>query len=225
MTDEHHPQTTCQPDRAPSSCGERGRRPPACADPQHEHDACGVGFVVDIKGRKSHAIVRQALQVLMNLAAPRRLRLRGRTRATAPASSSRCRTASCARSRRRRCRRPASTASAWSSCRARPATARRSSGSFAQIIAEEGQRLIGWRDVPTDDSPIGPSAVAVEPVFKQIFIGAGRQDSTGSGDERARVRAEAVRHPQADRARGRRAAACRSRRRSSSTSSACRATR
>jgi len=36
-------------------------------DPRHEHDACGVGFVVDIKGRKSHAIVRQALQVLKNL--------------------------------------------------------------------------------------------------------------------------------------------------------------
>ena len=45
--------------------------PPAASglyDPQHEHDACGVGFVVDIKGRKSHAIVRQALQVLKNLA-------------------------------------------------------------------------------------------------------------------------------------------------------------
>src|SRR5215813_10712794 len=37
-------------------------------DPRHEHDACGVGFVVDIKGRKSHAIVSQALQVLKNLA-------------------------------------------------------------------------------------------------------------------------------------------------------------
>src|SRR5512145_914210 len=36
-------------------------------DPAHEHDACGVGFVVDIKGRKSHAIVAQALQVLKNL--------------------------------------------------------------------------------------------------------------------------------------------------------------
>src|SRR5437868_2864233 len=44
--------------------------PPASGlyDPRHEHDACGVGFVVDIKGRKSHAIVRQALQVLKNLA-------------------------------------------------------------------------------------------------------------------------------------------------------------
>src|SRR6202049_5012013 len=36
-------------------------------DPRYEHDACGVGFVVDIKGRKSHAILQQALQVLKNL--------------------------------------------------------------------------------------------------------------------------------------------------------------
>src|SRR5438034_10575837 len=36
-------------------------------DPQFEHEACGVGFVVDIKGRKSHQIVRQALNVLINL--------------------------------------------------------------------------------------------------------------------------------------------------------------
>src|ERR1700681_2883566 len=36
-------------------------------DPQFEHEACGVGFVVNIKGRKSHAIIQQALQILMNL--------------------------------------------------------------------------------------------------------------------------------------------------------------
>src|SRR5678815_1046705 len=36
-------------------------------DPQFEHDACGVGFVVNIKGRKSHEIVRQALTILINL--------------------------------------------------------------------------------------------------------------------------------------------------------------
>ncbi len=37
-------------------------------DPQFEHDACGIGFVVNIKGQKSHSIVRQALTVLSNLA-------------------------------------------------------------------------------------------------------------------------------------------------------------
>src|SRR5216117_3885986 len=36
-------------------------------NPGHEHDACGVGFVVDMKGRRSHAIVAQALEVLKNL--------------------------------------------------------------------------------------------------------------------------------------------------------------
>ena len=36
-------------------------------DPQFEHDACGVGFVVDIKGRKSHSIILQALEILLNL--------------------------------------------------------------------------------------------------------------------------------------------------------------
>ena len=36
-------------------------------DPANEHDACGIGFVVDIKGRKSHDIVSQGLQILVNL--------------------------------------------------------------------------------------------------------------------------------------------------------------
>ena len=43
------------------------RRRTGLYDPAFEHDACGVGFVVDIKGRTSHAIVAQALQVLINL--------------------------------------------------------------------------------------------------------------------------------------------------------------
>ena len=36
-------------------------------DPAYEHEACGVGFVVDMKGRKSHTIVTQALIILKNL--------------------------------------------------------------------------------------------------------------------------------------------------------------
>src|SRR2546426_6523709 len=41
--------------------------PQGLYDPAHEHDACGVGFIVDIKGRRSHEIVKKALQVLKNL--------------------------------------------------------------------------------------------------------------------------------------------------------------
>ena len=36
-------------------------------DPQFEHDACGVGFVADIKGRKTHRILQQGIEVLKNL--------------------------------------------------------------------------------------------------------------------------------------------------------------
>src|SRR4051812_42788931 len=36
-------------------------------DPQNEHDSCGVGFVANIKGRKSHDIIRRGLQILLNL--------------------------------------------------------------------------------------------------------------------------------------------------------------
>ena len=36
-------------------------------DPQFEHDACGVGFVVNMKGKKSHEVVQQGIQILINL--------------------------------------------------------------------------------------------------------------------------------------------------------------
>src|SRR6516225_5698845 len=36
-------------------------------DPQYEHDACGVGFIVDLKGRRSHDLVVKAIQILVNL--------------------------------------------------------------------------------------------------------------------------------------------------------------
>src|SRR6187401_3497393 len=42
-------------------------RPTGLYDPAHEHDACGVGFVVNIKGEKSHLIVQSGLEILVNL--------------------------------------------------------------------------------------------------------------------------------------------------------------
>ena len=36
-------------------------------DPAYEHDACGVGFVVDVAGRPSHRVIARGLQVLINL--------------------------------------------------------------------------------------------------------------------------------------------------------------
>ncbi len=139
-------------------------------DPRFEHDACGVGFVVDMKGRRTHAIVQQGLRILINLAHRGACGCEENTgdgagimvqmpdtflRKVAPA--------------------PLPAPGAYGvglvflphDAAARAAVVDR----FGAIVAEEGQSLLGWRDVPTDDSLVGPSAVAVEPRFAQIFIG------------------------------------------------------
>ena len=150
-------------------------RPPGAAglyDPRDEHDACGVGFVAHIKGQRSHAIVERGLQVLINLLHRGACGCEANTgdgagiliqmpdrflrRVTAPLGF------------------------------ALPAEGRYGAGLvflpqadgerdlvrrlFATIVREEGQRLLGWRKVPTDLSRLGASAVAAAPVIEQVFI-------------------------------------------------------
>ncbi|MDR1990302.1 MAG: glutamate synthase large subunit [Acidobacteriaceae bacterium] len=141
-------------------------------DPRHEHDACGVGFVVDVKGRRSHATVRQALQVLKNL------QHRG-------ACGSEVNTGDGAgimvQTPDMFLRKvvsfplpPAGEYGAGLVFLPTDAIERAAIEQlFALVVEEEGQTLIGWRDVPTDDSSIGPSAKRVEPVFRHIFIARG----------------------------------------------------
>ena len=152
-------------------------------DPRHEHDACGVGFVVDVKGRKSHAIVRKSLQVLMNLGHRGACGCEANTgdgagvlvqmpdrflRKVAPAPLP-----------------PSGEYGVGLVFLPREAEHRETiQRLIAEIVAEEGQRLIGWRDVPTNDAPIGPSADAVEPVFTQLFIAC--VDADWTHDQRAR---------------------------------------
>jgi glutamate synthase (ferredoxin) len=61
--------------------------------------------------------------------------------------------------------------------RARAAPSRRSS---PQIVAEEGQTLLGWRNVPTDNSTLGATAIAGEPFVRQVFIGRNADACIGS---------------------------------------------
>ncbi len=142
-------------------------------DPQFEHDSCGVGFVVDIKGRKSHQIVTQALTVLKNLLHRGACGCEVNTGDGAgiliqmPHAFL---TRECAKLG---ISLPAPT---WYGVGlvflpTDPVQAARCQAIFEEIIREEGQTLLGWRDVPTDDSPVGPSAKAVEPAFRQIVIG------------------------------------------------------
>src|SRR5258706_12267892 len=151
--------------------------PPGTAglyDPRHEHDACGVGFVAHIKGVRSHAIVQQALQVLMNL------RHRGACGCEAntgdgagilvqiPDRFLRKVTAFAL---------PAEGEYGVGLVFLPRESDRRDAIQrvFEQIVVEEGQQLPGWADVPTDDRDVGPSAVAVEPFIAPAFIAPDRR--------------------------------------------------
>ena len=142
---------------------------------QYEHDACGVGFVVHIKGQRSHAIVRQALQVLTNLLH------RG-------ASGSDANTGDGAgiliqmpdRFLRREAAAlgiPLPAAGGYGAGLVflpRERAARRDLQALCErIVVEEGQQVLGWRELPTDDRTLGPGAVASEPAFTHLFVGRG----------------------------------------------------
>ncbi|HVW06159.1 MAG TPA: glutamate synthase large subunit [Vicinamibacterales bacterium] len=149
--------------------------PQGLYDPRHEHDACGVGFVVHIKGRRSHAIVQQALQLLINL-----LHRGACGCETNTGDGAGILLQMPDRFFRREMAAQGITLPAERGYGAglvflpRDETTRREIQSrFERIVVEEGQQVLGWRDVPSQDHHIGPSAVAVEPVFKQIFIGRG----------------------------------------------------
>ncbi|HEV3217124.1 MAG TPA: glutamate synthase large subunit [Vicinamibacterales bacterium] len=142
-------------------------------DPSYEHDACGVGFVVNVKGARSHGIVRQALKVLINLLH------RG-------ACGCEVNTGDGAgiliqipdRFLRKEAARlgmalpPEGEYGVGGVFLPRDTAARATIEALIErIVQEEGQNLLGWRDLPTDDRLVGASAAAVEPYFKQIFIG------------------------------------------------------
>ena len=144
-------------------------------DPWFEHDACGVGFVVDMKGRKTHQTLRNALQVLINLdhrgasgseintgdgagvllQMPHRFLVEAckSTRITLPAAGEYgCGLVYLPRN---------------------PAVRRKLEEKFEQVIQAEGQIFLGWRTVPTNSAALGDTALACEPFMRQVFIGRG----------------------------------------------------
>ena len=154
-----------------------GRVPAAAGlyDPRDEHDACGVGFVASIKGRRSHAIVERGLQVLINLQHRGACGCEANTGDGAgiliqmPDRFLRTVTAPLGFTLP-----PEGHYGAGLVFLPRAAGERdRVRRLFDAIVREEGQNLLGWRTVPTDLASLGASAVAAAPVIEQIFIAEG----------------------------------------------------
>jgi glutamate synthase (NADPH) large chain len=138
-------------------------------DPRFEHDACGVSFVVDVKGRVSRDIVDTALGALCNLDH------RGASGAEVNTGDGAGMLVQV----------PDTFLRAVAGFDLPPAghygvglaflpldptDAEKAIARVESIVEEEGLRVLGWRRVPVDDSMIGPTARSVIPSFSQLFV-------------------------------------------------------
>ncbi|HEX9449866.1 MAG TPA: glutamate synthase central domain-containing protein, partial [Burkholderiales bacterium] len=144
-------------------------------NPANEHDACGVGFVANIKGVRSHSIIEQGLLILKNLthrgavgADPLagdgagiliqipdqffREEMAGRGIKLPPHGE---------------------YGVGMIFLPQEPASRLACEYEIERAIKDEGQVLLGWRDVPRDNAGLGESVKKIEPVIRQVFIGRG----------------------------------------------------
>ena len=143
-------------------------------DPRNEHDACGVGFIADIKGRKSNDIIRQGLQILVNLDH------RGAVGADPLMGDG----AGCliqmpdkllrhwAESQGKILPAPGRYAVAMCFLPQDEASRAVAIQSIEGYVAAERQTLLGWRDVPTTLDGLGKAVIASMPVIRQAIIAA-----------------------------------------------------
>jgi len=145
-------------------------------DPANEHDACGVGFVANIKGKKSHSIVQQGLQILRNLTH------RGAVGADPLAGDGAGILIQIPDVFLReelstqgvRLPPPGQYGVGMVFLPKEPASRLACEYEIERAIKDEGQILLGWRDVPVDDTGLGDSVKKIEPVIRQVFIGRGK---------------------------------------------------
>src|SRR6188768_756529 len=146
-------------------------------DPALDKDSCGVGFIADIKGRKSHQLVEDALAILCNL------EHRGAVGADPRAGDGAGILVQIPHAFFHK--------EAAKIGFQLPPLGEYAIGQlfmprdpdwrqiirdiYAQTIKREGLTLIGWRDIPTDNSTLGESVKPTEPVHQQVFIGRGKK--------------------------------------------------
>ncbi|MBT5074021.1 MAG: glutamate synthase large subunit [Kordiimonadaceae bacterium] len=152
-------------------------------DPENEHDSCGIGFLANIKGKKSHSIVKQGLQILENLTH------RGAVGADPlagdgagillqiPDAFMRAET------KKLKIKLPKEGEYGIlmvflphdEKIRAKIKK------TFEKLVAQEGQKFLGWRKVPTDNSKFSENVKSTEPRIEQGFVGQS-DDITRNGD-------------------------------------------
>jgi glutamate synthase (NADPH/NADH) large chain len=137
--------------------------------PDFEHDACGVNFIVDMKGRRSHDIVRMGIGALCNM------EHRGAQGAEVNTGDGAGLLMQVPDSFLRQVvafELPAAGAYATGIAflPRSPEHADEVAALVGKVAASEGLEVLGWREVPHDPSMIGASAMATLPSFRQVFL-------------------------------------------------------
>ena len=147
-------------------------------DPRNEHDACGIGFVAHARGERSHGIVRKGLDLLENLThrgaagcdpcsgdgagilmqIPHAFLVEKCAEAGIPLAGE------------------GEYGVGMAFLPLDPEDRRRCQEVVESVIAEEGEEFLGWREVPTDASVIGPEARKTLPAVRQFFVGRSELD-------------------------------------------------
>ncbi|HVY71110.1 MAG TPA: glutamate synthase subunit alpha, partial [Verrucomicrobiae bacterium] len=141
-------------------------------DPAFEHEACGVGFVCQMKGKKSHDIVRKGIQILNNLD----------HRGACGAEKNTGDGAGILMQMPDKFLRKVAKAQGFTLPKAGkygagivflphdPEVRKQFQRDFDRIVSEEGQTVVAWRDLPVDGSMLGATAKASEPFMGMVFI-------------------------------------------------------
>jgi glutamate synthase (ferredoxin) len=143
--------------------------------PATEHDACGVGFVVNMHGKKSRQIIRQGLEILVNLTHRGACGCDPLTGDGAGILIQIPDTFFRAQAEPLGIKLPPPCDYAVGNIFFPPKDDERLTyeALLERICAEEGQKFLGWRDVPTDNADIGRTARDVEPRIRQAIIARG----------------------------------------------------
>jgi len=142
-------------------------------DPSFEHDACGVGFIVDMHGRKSHKVVSDGLQILRNLDHRGASGAEINTGDGAGILIQMPHTffAEVCKASRITLPQAGHYGVGLFFLPRNPTVRRKIEERFEQIVQAEGQTFLGWRTVPTNSASLGDTALSCEPFMRQAFIG------------------------------------------------------
>ncbi len=141
-------------------------------DPQYEHDACGMGFIVNLNGEKTHEIVRKGIEILINLTHRGACGCDPETGDGAGITiqipheffSRECSELGFSLPE------PGSYGVGMMFLPVEPKQRLICEGIVERIAKEEGLTVLGWRDTPVHADAIGRTARSTQPYIEQVFL-------------------------------------------------------